>query len=90
MPTKQNRNRAKSRIADRNFRQIDLPVNSQGRPQRASEYFGENVFNIATTSEIPDDVRKELIEVSRSGKRLNQNHAEIVAQAVTKWRETFL
>jgi glutamine synthetase len=79
------RNNAKGLAIHRKERLIDLPVDTQGRPLRVSEYYGENVFDFTKSSLIPENIKKELIEVSGSGKKLKKENAEVVARAVTDW-----
>lgn len=85
MPSRENRVQARFEAMNRKFRVIDYPLDSKGDQLNVSDFYGENVFDISTTKEIPDDVRKELLDVARSGKRLDKNHADIVANSVTKW-----
>ena len=57
-----------------------------GKAMKVSEYFGENVFDFRTADGIPESVRAELLEVSRSTERkLQREHVEIVARAATDW-----
>ena len=51
---------------------------------KISDYYGDLVFNFQKSS-IPETVKKELVEISYSGKRLNQKLAEIVANEVLSW-----
>ena len=51
---------------------------------KISDYYGDLVFNFQKSS-IPETVKKELVEISYSGKRLNQKLAEIVANEVLYW-----
>lgn len=76
---------AKRDSLHRPLRQIPRPKDSSGRELKISQYYGELVFDFKTAEGIPETVRREMIEVSRSGKRINREHAEVVAQAVTEW-----
>lgn len=53
--------------------------------RRVSDFYGELVFDVFKENGIPEAVRKEILEVSRSGKSLKREHAEVVASAVTEW-----
>lgn len=85
MPTKENRITAKFEAMNRQTRQITYPRNTQGEMAKVSDYYAENVFDIATAPEIPDEVRKELLDVAFTGSPLNRDHANVVATAVTRW-----
>ncbi len=76
---------AKRDSLHRPLRQIPRLKDSSGRELKISQYYGELVFDFKTAEGIPETVRREMIEVSRSGKRINREHAEVVAQAVTEW-----
>ncbi len=59
--------------------------NMSGDSYQISKIFGENVFDITIAEGIDDDIRAEIIDISHSGKRLSEQHADVVAKAVTKW-----
>ncbi len=85
MSTIEMRNWAKKDAIHREERSFQRPVDSTGKYLRISDYYGENVFHFSDTPGIADDVKKELEEVSRSGKLIQKEHANIVAKAVTEW-----
>ncbi|TNF32278.1 MAG: glutamine synthetase type III [Deltaproteobacteria bacterium] len=85
MPTIETRNNAKIESINRINREIDIPLDLEGNPMKVSDFYGENLFNVATSTDIPEVVRKEIIEVTCSGKRISKDHADVVANAVTKW-----
>ena len=79
------RERVLFEATNRKVRKIPQNLDHSGNPLKVSEYFGENLFDFRTAEGIPDAVREELLEVSRSGKPLNREHVEIVATAATDW-----
>jgi len=85
MSTQEMRNWAKKDAIHREERTFQRPVNKSGKFQRISDYYGENVFHFSEAPGIAEDVKKELEEVSRTGKLIKPEHAEIVAKAVTEW-----
>ncbi|MCO4792324.1 MAG: glutamine synthetase III [Bacteriovoracaceae bacterium] len=85
MPTLETRTNAKIESTNRLLREIDIPIDTNGNPMKVSEYYGENVFNFATSTDIPENVRKEILNVASSGSKISKEHADIVANAVTKW-----
>jgi glutamine synthetase len=56
-----------------------------GRKLKVSEYFGECVFDIASAAEIPENIREELISVKQGHRKFNNDHAAVIAKAVTDW-----
>jgi glutamine synthetase len=79
------RSDAKRDSISRPLRQIERPKDNAGRPLKVSQYFGELVFDFKTAEGIPENVRKEMIEVAMTGKIINKESADVVAQAVTEW-----
>jgi glutamine synthetase len=61
------------------------PTDGQGNQLNVTEYYGSNVFDFKTAKGIPEKIRKDMIELSRKGKPLSREHAEVVATAVTEW-----
>ena len=59
-------------------------VKKENGHSKISDYYGDLVFNFQKSS-IPEAVKKELVEISYSGKRLNRELAEIVANEVLSW-----
>lgn len=70
---------------------IDLPeeFDKTGRPTgrhlKVSEYFGQNVFDIATAEEIPENIREELLAIKLGKGSFKKEHAAVIAKAVTDW-----
>ncbi len=64
---------------------IDLPCDEDGRYLKVSEYFAENVFDIATASEIPESTRAELLAVKKGRTKFKSEHAAVIAKAVLEW-----
>lgn len=58
---------------------------SSGSTYKVSDIFGENVFDITIAPGIDEEIRAEVIDISKSGKRLSESHASVIADAVTKW-----
>ncbi len=85
MPTRSSRRQAKSIAISRGVKFFELPSHADGTPLRVSEYFGENVFDIAKALDIPEHVRRELMRISKSREPITKEQAEIVANAVTRW-----
>jgi len=85
MPTIETRNNAKIESINRINREIEIPIDLEGNPMKVSDYYGENLFNFATSTDIPENVRKEVLEVATSGKKISKDHADVIANAVTKW-----
>jgi glutamine synthetase len=56
-----------------------------GRKLKVSEYFGECVFDLASATEVPENIRQELISVRQGHRKFNNEHAAIIAKAVTDW-----
>ncbi|MEI8348026.1 MAG: glutamine synthetase III, partial [Pseudomonadota bacterium] len=52
---------------------------------RISDYYGEKVFDFRKCKEIPEKVKKDLIEANRLRKPITKENASIVAKAVTQW-----
>ncbi len=61
------------------------PTDEKGKNLKVSEYYGEYVFDIQKAREIPNALKKELLEVSRTGKPLTKEMAKVVADAVLNW-----
>jgi len=79
------RNDARHTATHRTEKIINIPSDANGRPLKVTEFYGKNVFDIKKAKGIPESVKKEIIEVSISGKLLQKEHAEIVAKSVTDW-----
>ena len=85
MPTQDPRKNNRYKASHRENRIISRLIDAQGNPLKVSDFYGSNVFDIQKAKEIPEKIRKELINVSETSKTLNPEHAEIVATAVVKW-----
>ena len=82
------RNSAKMKATSRIIRKINIPVDSEGKTLKISDYYAEHVFDYRKSSVIPDEVKKELKAYRAShstGKSLSKEHAEVVAEAVSTW-----
>ncbi|MBF0297697.1 MAG: glutamine synthetase III [Oligoflexia bacterium] len=75
------RDNATSRL----IRKIHFPKNENGRTLKISEYYAENVFDFKKALGIPESVKKEMQEISLTGKLLLKEHAEMIAHAVSEW-----
>ncbi len=69
----------------RTERKINLPKDTEGRPRRISEYYGENTFDYRTAKGIPESVKKELADIANSNKPLTKDLADVVAKAALEW-----
>lgn len=85
MSIKEARINAKTKSIMQTPLKIERPRDAQGRLLKASEYYGENLFDYTTSDEIPENIKSELNEVRRGLKKFNKMHAEVVAKAVTRW-----
>jgi len=85
MPNTYGRFKAKKEAVSRKETVAKRPLNSQGQPLKVGQIFGENVFYIDQAKGIPAHVKKEVQEVSSSGKELSRENAVIIANAVTEW-----
>lgn len=85
MAVNETRIKAKEVATSRAARLINRPKNHQGKFLKMSEYYGEYVFDVCKVQEIPEEVRKQILEVSLSGKKLLKEHAAIIAKAVLNW-----
>lgn len=84
--TSDSRTKATFEAINRPERIFKVPMENTGKPMKVSDYFGDNVFDFRTAEGIPEAVRAELLEVSRStGKKLKREHVEVVATAATEW-----
>jgi glutamine synthetase len=79
------RNDARHTATHRCERKVVLPIDSKGNPSKVSEFYGENIFDIATAKEIPEKSRSQLIEISTSHRPLVKELAEVVANAIVEW-----
>jgi glutamine synthetase len=72
-------------VINREIREIEYPLDQDGNPIKASQLFGESTFDYHTAREIPDHIRKELQEISRSHTPISKDHASVVANAALEW-----
>lgn len=72
-------------VLNRQIREIDFPKDLDGNPIKASVLFGENTFDYHKAREIPEHIRKELSEISRSHQPISKDHASVVANAALEW-----
>jgi len=61
------------------------PRDEQGQFKKISDYYGRNTFDFKTAKGIPDRIKDELIEVSRSNTALSKDTAKVVADVVLEW-----
>lgn len=85
MATLETRNTAMTDAIHRPVRGFSMPKDEMGKNKKLSEYYAEHTFDIATAKDIPDEVRKELLEVISTGKKLEKKYAEMVANVITEW-----
>lgn len=79
------RSGARSQAIGRTHRKFDIPLDSNGNPSRISDYFGENTFDFRKAKNIPDNVKKELLNISNSNKPLTKELADVVAKTAMEW-----
>ncbi len=79
------REQLKLKAIHRTKRKIPPMKDSHGKYLRMSDYYGENVFDVRKAPSIPEKIRKEIAEVSRSGRHLSKENAEVIAKAVMEW-----
>ncbi|MBU6375041.1 MAG: glutamine synthetase III [Bdellovibrionales bacterium] len=73
-------------IQGRNPRKFAFPTDESGRPLRISEYFGQNTFNLDQMKRrLPKEVFQKLQSTIDSGKKLDLEIANTVAQAIKEW-----
>ncbi|MFZ4713530.1 MAG: glutamine synthetase III [Bacteriovoracaceae bacterium] len=77
--------KAREKATTRGNRHCPVPLNSQGTPQKISQYYGENVFNVTTIKGLSTHQKEELLEVANLAKPLTREVAELIAGAVTEW-----
>lgn len=80
-----NRSDAAHEAIRRTTSTFTMPKNGKGLYAKISDYYGENVFDFRVSKSIPESVRREMIEISQSGRPLTEEYAAIVATAVTEW-----
>ncbi|MBT3584944.1 MAG: glutamine synthetase type III [Halobacteriovoraceae bacterium] len=85
MSTTENRFDSLHTAIHRPERKVDLPQNTDGSLKKLPEYYGENIFDFRNSDAISEKIKKNLLEVSSSGKLLNKDEVEVVANAVTDW-----
>jgi len=66
------RNDARHTATHRKPKTIQVPVDAKGRPLKVTEYYGKNVFDIKKAKGIPENIKKEILEVTISGKLLQK------------------
>jgi glutamine synthetase len=73
-------------IQGRNPRKFAFPTDDSGRPLRISEYFGQNTFNLEQMKRrLPKEVFQKLQSTIESGKKLDLEIANTVAQSIKEW-----
>ena len=76
---------AKSSAVSRDLGSYLYPKDETGKPAKLSDIFGVNVFNVFEEAEIPEDVKAEILTVSKSGAHICRESAKIIADAVMNW-----
>ncbi len=73
-------------ITTRTPRKFDPPRDDSGRRLRISEFYGTNTFDIHQMKEkLPKDVYNKLVSTIEKGKKLDQDIANVVANAIKEW-----
>jgi glutamine synthetase len=80
-----NRFEAKNRAIHRATKSFRLPVNEKGEFKKISDYYGDNVFDFEKATEIPESIRKTIVETAKSGKKIDKDHAEVIAKVISTW-----
>ena len=82
----QERFRAISEINSRTPRRYDPARDESGKRLKISEFYGQNVFDIAKMKEkLPRDVFQKLSSTIQTGQKLDPTVANVVAQTVKEW-----
>lgn len=79
------RENAKTTIAQRMHRKIEVPKDNSGKPLAVTDYFGMNVFNVFKAEGVPEKVKAEIQNVSSNGGILTKESQQIIASAVKDW-----
>lgn len=79
------REQLKFKAIHRTKRRIPAMKDHNGNYLRISDYYGENVLDVRKTPKIPEKIRKEITEITRSGKHLSKEQAELIAKTVMEW-----
>ena len=73
-------------VNTRTPRKFDPPRDEQGKRLRISEFFGINTFDVNKMKEkLPKDVYQKLVSTLNTGKALDPDIANIVANAIKEW-----
>ncbi len=80
-------NKARHEATHRELRRIELPKDEKLKFLKIEKYFGEYVFDIRRSEEIPQLMRQEMCDLLDKGKGLERKHLEMVAVAVTSWAQ---
>ncbi|MBI3535814.1 MAG: glutamine synthetase III [Deltaproteobacteria bacterium] len=75
-------------ITQRTTRKFDPPRDENGRKLKISEFYGMNTFNLDRMREkLPKDVFHKLQQTIETGKKLDSEIADSVAQAIKDWAQ---
>jgi len=85
MATVETRDDARRSAVQREERFIDRPLKEDGQFKRISEYYGELVFDLQTTDQLPEAIKKEVLECMTQKKQLKRETVEAIADAATEW-----
>ena len=84
MPTQ--RFQALRSIDSRNVRKFDVPVDEKGNPKKISDFFGESTFDENKMKQrLSKDVFQKLLQSIETGKKLETETANAVADAIKVW-----
>jgi glutamine synthetase len=73
-------------VSTRAPRRFEPPTNEQGKPLRVSEFYGTNTFDLNKMKEkLPKEVYTKLVSTIESGKKLEGDIANTVANAMKEW-----
>lgn len=76
---------AKRLAVSRELRKVNRPLDSQGKPLRIGQYYGENTFDYRSAKNIPEAVKKELEAIATSNKPLPKDLADVIAKTAMEW-----
>src|SRR5262245_4677792 len=73
-------------INSRTPRKFDPPRDENGRRLKVSEFYGMNTFDLNQMKEkLPKDIYTKLVSTVQTGKKLDQDIANAVANAIKEW-----
>lgn len=75
----------RNRATSRNPRTFTIPLDNMGQVKKVSDYYGELTFDFKKSEDISDLTKREIIKALDDGQGIKKEHAEAVANAVTRW-----